>query len=42
MPVPFLIYTLGYRQTPVEELPHASSFDHFDRLPELVEALEFA
>lgn len=42
VPVPFLIFTLGYRQTPVEELPHASSFDHFDRLPALVEALEFA
>lgn len=37
VPVPFLIYTRGYRQTPVEELPHVASFDDFADLPALVE-----
>ncbi len=39
VPAPFLIYTQGYRQTPVEELPHAASFDHFDQLAALVEKM---
>lgn len=37
VPVPFLIYTRGYRQTPVEELPHLASFDDFAELPAMVE-----
>lgn len=37
--VPFLIYTRGYRRTPVEELPHSAAFDDFDQLPALVEQL---
>ncbi|WEF25732.1 phosphoglycolate phosphatase [Paracoccus sp. S3-43] len=37
VPVPFLIYTQGYRQTPVEELPHLASFDDFADLPAMVE-----
>ena len=37
VPVPFLIYTQGYRQTPVTELPHAASFDTFAQLPNLIE-----
>lgn len=35
--VPFLIYTHGYRQTPVEELPHLASFDDFAALPGMIE-----
>lgn len=35
--VPFLIYTQGYRQTPVEELPHLASFDDFAALPGMIE-----
>ena len=34
--LPFLLFTEGYRKTPVEALPHAARFDHFDRLPGLV------
>ncbi|WP_242690085.1 phosphoglycolate phosphatase [Paracoccus fontiphilus] len=37
VPMPFLIYTEGYRQTPVGELPHLAPFDDFARLPALVE-----
>ncbi|WP_347139873.1 phosphoglycolate phosphatase [Paracoccus sp. SSK6] len=37
VPVPFLIYTQGYRQTPVDELPHAASFDNFAQLANLIE-----
>lgn len=32
--VPFALYTEGYRQAPVTELPHAWAFDDFARLPE--------
>lgn len=35
--VPFALFTEGYRKTPVEELPHAASFDHFGRLADIVE-----
>jgi phosphoglycolate phosphatase len=38
VPVPFLIYTQGYRQTPVEDLPHLAAFDDFSALPALIEA----
>lgn len=37
VPVPFLIYAHGYRQTPVEDLPHLARFDDFAELPALVE-----
>lgn len=34
--LPFLIYTEGYRKTPVEDLPHAARFNDFALLPGLV------
>lgn len=37
--VPFLLYTQGYRKSPVEALPHSASFDDFSRLPDLVRSL---
>ena len=37
VPVPFLIYTQGYRHTPITDLPHQAHFDDFAHLPELVE-----
>lgn len=37
VPVPFLMYTQGYRQTPVDELPHIAAFDDFALLPGLVD-----
>lgn len=36
VPVPFLIFTRGYRLRPVSELPHLASFDSFDDLPRLI------
>ena len=36
--IPFAIYTEGYRKTPLEALPHAHAFDHWDRLPDIVAA----
>lgn len=36
VPVPFLLYTQGYRQTPVAQLPHLAAFDDFAALPGLV------
>lgn len=36
--VPFLLFTEGYRKSPVERLRHAAAFDDFGRLPDLVEA----
>lgn len=42
VPVPFLVYTRGYRQTPVDELPHLAAFDDFAALPGLVETQAFA
>ncbi|MGZ3216597.1 phosphoglycolate phosphatase [Paracoccus sp. T5] len=36
VPVPFLIFTRGYRLRPVSELPHLASFDSFDELPRLI------
>lgn len=38
VPVPFLIYTEGYRHIPIQELPHLASFDDFSALPDLIEA----
>lgn len=37
--VPFLLFTRGYRKTPVEQLRHSASFDDFAALPLLVEDL---
>ena len=37
--VPFALYTEGYRQTPVEELPHDARFEAFDDLPAIVRRL---
>ncbi len=34
-----LIFTPGYRKAPLEMLPHAGAFDHWDDLPDLVEAV---
>ncbi|WP_405405616.1 phosphoglycolate phosphatase [Paracoccus sp. Ld10] len=36
VPVPFLIYSGGYRMTPIADLPHRAAFDHFENLPGLV------
>ncbi|MCI2399883.1 phosphoglycolate phosphatase [Aliiroseovarius subalbicans] len=30
--VDFALFTEGYRKTPIEDLPHAFAFDHFDKL----------
>lgn len=38
VPVPFLIFSGGYRKTPISELPHQQKFDHFSELPNLVAA----
>lgn len=38
VPVPFLIYSAGYRMTPIAQLPHHAAFDHFDGLAGLVAA----
>ncbi|NRB17932.1 MAG: phosphoglycolate phosphatase [Rhodobacteraceae bacterium] len=37
--VPFMLYTEGYRNCPVEELPHTVAFDDFAELPRLVQEL---
>ena len=34
--VPFLLYTEGYRKTPVSAIPHTAAFDNFDVLAALV------
>lgn len=34
--VPFLLFTEGYRKTPIDRLPHAAAFASFDRLPALI------
>jgi len=33
--VPFLLYSEGYRKSPVSEFPHLASFDDYSRLPDL-------
>ncbi len=35
--VPFLLYTNGYRKSPVARIPHRAAFDNFADLPALVE-----
>lgn len=37
--VPFLLFTEGYRKSPVAALPHAAAFDRWDDLPGLVAGL---
>ncbi len=37
--VPFLLYTEGYRKTPVHDLPHHAAFNDFAQLPGLVTQL---
>jgi 2-phosphoglycolate phosphatase, prokaryotic len=37
--VPLLLFTEGYRKTPVDRLPHARAFDDFRALPDLVAEL---
>ncbi|MDO5631351.1 MAG: phosphoglycolate phosphatase [Paracoccus sp. (in: a-proteobacteria)] len=39
VPVPLLLFTRGYRQKPVSDLPHTAAFDDFAALPALVERL---
>ncbi|WP_319533639.1 phosphoglycolate phosphatase [uncultured Cohaesibacter sp.] len=34
--VPFLLFTEGYRKSPIEEIPNTATFSHFDELPGLV------
>lgn len=34
--VPFLLFTGGYRKTPVEALPHLAAFDHWREFPALL------
>ena len=34
--VPFLLFTQGYRKSPVSELPHTVSYDHASDLPRLI------
>ena len=34
--VPFLLFTGGYRKTPVTDLPHLASFDHWRDFPTLL------
>ena len=35
--VPFLLFSEGYRKTPVENIPHTFQFSSFKELPELIE-----
>ncbi|MEM9969952.1 MAG: HAD-IA family hydrolase [Pseudomonadota bacterium] len=37
--VPFILFTPGYRHTPVEDIPHDAHFDDFMTLPSLVGTL---
>ena len=34
--IPLLLFTQGYRATPVADLPHAAAFDDFSALPALI------
>lgn len=34
--LPFVLFTEGYRKTPVEDLRHAANFQHFSQLPDIV------
>jgi phosphoglycolate phosphatase len=37
--VPFVLFTPGYRKSPVAEIPHAFAFDRFADLPAIAETL---
>ncbi len=37
--VPFALYTLGYRKTPVDTIPHTAAFDDWATLPDLARHL---
>lgn len=37
--VPFVLFTRGYRQTPVAQLPHDAAFDDHAALPRVLESL---
>ena len=38
--VPLLLFTEGYRKTPILELAHAANFNNFDQLPHIIEQLD--
>lgn len=38
--LPFLLFTEGYRKTPVQDLPHSAAFSAFAQLPGLVAACD--
>ncbi len=35
--VPFLLFTQGYRKSPISEMPHKATFDHCAEIPGLVQ-----
>ncbi|MTH63608.1 phosphoglycolate phosphatase [Paracoccus shanxieyensis] len=35
--VPFLLYTRGYRKTPIEQMRHSANFDDYAHLPALID-----
>ena len=37
--IPFVLYTGGYRKSPVTDIPHHAAFDDHAALPQLIEAL---
>ncbi|MCH2096093.1 MAG: HAD-IA family hydrolase [Rhodobacteraceae bacterium] len=37
--VPFILFTQGYRKSPVDDIPHTVALDDFRRLPDLVETV---
>ncbi|AUH34763.1 phosphoglycolate phosphatase [Paracoccus tegillarcae] len=39
VPVPLMLFTGGYRHTPLEQLPHHAAFDDFSALPALIEQM---
>lgn len=37
--VPFVLFTKGYRKSPVESIPHTARLDDFSALPEVIEKI---
>jgi phosphoglycolate phosphatase len=37
--VPFLLFSEGYRKTPVDQIPHTFQFSSFNELPGLIEKI---
>jgi phosphoglycolate phosphatase len=35
--IPFILFSRGYRKSPIERLPHIAVFDKFEKLPDTVE-----